>query len=327
MEEENLSCVYTDNLTAFPGGIRWLSLVDGLPPLAAEVLAKFGLQQSASDHSFFYKSDSSTFFGVVVYVDDIIIATSRPDMIEAFKQFLSQFFKFKDLGIPKYFLSLEIARNKKGILVSQRKYVMDLLRDAGLLGWKPSSVPIDPVNQLKQDTGKPMKDPFKFRRQIRRLLYLCITQPDITFAVHKLSQYVSKPCDEHWEASEKILRYLKGTPGHDLFYSSDNKPALSIFSDADWAACLDTRVCIVHIVLVGSMGGTNPNHPLNSLGNGNILVCVHFLSLSLCSSEDPSRRPEDKEGGLRELLVGKDDELLSADTKTIPRADVAEVCL
>ncbi|XP_042023082.1 secreted RxLR effector protein 161-like [Salvia splendens] len=102
---------------------------------------------------------------------------------------------------------------------------MDLLRDAGLLGCKPSSVPLDPVNQLKQDTGNPMKDPSKFRRKIGRLLYLCITRSDITFAVHKLSQYVSKPCDEHWEASEKILRYLKGTPGH----------------DADWAACLDTR--------------------------------------------------------------------------------------
>ncbi|XP_042025283.1 secreted RxLR effector protein 161-like [Salvia splendens] len=100
---------------------------------------------------------------------------------------------------------------------------------------------MDPVNQLKQDTGNPMKDPSKFRRQIGRLLYLCITRPDITFAVHKLSQYVSKPCDEHWETSEKILRYLKGTPGHGLFYSSDNKPPLRIFSDADWAACLDTR--------------------------------------------------------------------------------------
>ncbi|XP_042045506.1 uncharacterized mitochondrial protein AtMg00240-like [Salvia splendens] len=106
---------------------------------------------------------------------------------------------------------------------------MDLLRDAGLLGCKPSSVPLDPVNQLKQDTGNPMKDPSQFRRKIGRELYLCITRSDITFAVHKLSQYVSKPCDEHWEASEKILRYLKGTPGHGLFYSSDNKPALSIF--------------------------------------------------------------------------------------------------
>ncbi|XP_014515539.1 uncharacterized protein At5g02240-like [Vigna radiata var. radiata] len=76
---------------------------------------------------------------------------------------------------------------------------------------------------------------------------------------------------------------------------------------------------VKHVVLVGSMGGTNTNYPLNSLGNGNILIW--------------KRKAEqlggllDKEGGIRELIVGKDDELLQTETKTISRADVAEVCI
>ncbi|XP_042023096.1 uncharacterized mitochondrial protein AtMg00810-like [Salvia splendens] len=110
-------------------------------------------------------------------------------------------------------------------MISQRKYAMDLIRDAGLLGCKPSHVPMDPLKQLKQDSGNLMEDPSKYRRLIGRLLYLCITRADITFAVHKLSQFVSKPCEKHWEAGEKVLRYLKDTPGH----------------NADWAACPDTR--------------------------------------------------------------------------------------
>ncbi|XP_047958117.1 uncharacterized protein At2g37660, chloroplastic-like [Salvia hispanica] len=92
---------------------------------------------------------------------------------------------------------------------------------------------------------------------------------------------------------------------------------------------------VKHIVLVGSMGGTNPNHPLNSLGNGNILIWKRKAEKYLADSGIPYTiiryslpgGLQDKEGGLRELLVGKDDELLSTDTKTIPRADVAEVCL
>ena len=199
----------------------------------SEVLANFGLQQSASDHSFFFKSDNCHFFGIVVYVDDILVATNRPEMIESFKSFLAQHFRFKDLGIPKYFLGLEIARNKKGIQISQRKYAMDLVQDAGFLGCKPSLVPMDPLKQLRHEAGKPMEDPSKYRRMIGRLLYLCITRPDITFAVHKLSQFVSNPREEHWEASEKVLRYLKGTPGHGLFYSSSSESVVSIFSDAD----------------------------------------------------------------------------------------------
>lgn len=63
----------------------------------------------------------------------------------------------------------------------------------------------------------------------------------ITFVVHKFSQYVSKPCEEYWLAAEKVLRYVKGTPGHGLFYSRKIEPLLSIFSDVDWETCPDTR--------------------------------------------------------------------------------------
>lgn len=84
------------------------------------------------------------------------------------------------------------------------------------------------------------------------------------------------------------------------------------------------------IVVVGSMGGTNPNHPLNSLGNGKILIWKRKAEQYLADSGIPytiirAGGLVDKEGGLRQLLVGKDDELLATETKSVPRADVAEV--
>ncbi|KAL3536409.1 hypothetical protein ACH5RR_004870 [Cinchona calisaya] len=89
---------------------------------------------------------------------------------------------------------------------------------------------------------------------------------------------------------------------------------------------------VKQIVLVGSMGGTNPNHPLNSLGNGNILIWKRKAEQYLADSGIPytiirAGGLQDKEGGLRELLIGKDDELLQLETRTIPRADVAEVSI
>ncbi|KAI3447701.1 hypothetical protein Pfo_004366 [Paulownia fortunei] len=91
------------------------------------------------------------------------------------------------------------------------------------------------------------------------------------------------------------------------------------------------------IVLVGSMGGTNSNHPLNSLGNGNILFCnpfylglffFHLLPFTIWERKAeqyladsgmpyPIIRLADIDGGLRELLVGKDDELLQTETRTM----------
>ncbi|KAL8094128.1 uncharacterized protein At5g02240-like [Apium graveolens] len=89
---------------------------------------------------------------------------------------------------------------------------------------------------------------------------------------------------------------------------------------------------VKQIVLVGSMGGTDLSNPLNSLGNGNILVWKRKAEQYLADSGVPytiirAGGLQDKEGGIRELLVGKDDELLKTDTRTISRADVAEVCI
>ncbi|KAG6433752.1 hypothetical protein SASPL_105368 [Salvia splendens] len=180
-------------------------------------------------------------FGVVIYVDDILVASSEDSLISAFKDFLGNHFKFKDLGNPKYFLGIEIARNSTGLFISQHKYAMDLVTDAGLLGCKPASTPMDPTKQLQSDAGEPLADPTVYRRLIGRLVYLCITRPDITFAVNKLSQFLANPCSEHLLAGERVLKYLKGTLGHDLFYSANSDSTLSIFSDSDWAGCPDTR--------------------------------------------------------------------------------------
>ncbi|CAM8897574.1 unnamed protein product [Rhodiola kirilowii] len=89
---------------------------------------------------------------------------------------------------------------------------------------------------------------------------------------------------------------------------------------------------VKHIVLVGSMGGTDISNPLNSIGNGNILVWKRKAEQYLADSGIPytiirAGGLQDKEGGIRELLVGKDDELLKTDTRTIARPDVAEVCI
>ena len=91
---------------------------------------------------------------------------------------------------------------------------------------------------------------------------------------------------------------------------------------------------VKHIVLVGSMGGTNPNHPLNRIGNANILVWKRKAEQYLIDSGIDYTIIRaggllDKQGGVRQLLVGKDDAFLNDPPNgiptSIPRADVASV--
>ena len=65
-----------------------------------------------------------------MYVD-IIVTGDDTHEIAALKQRLKEEFEVKDLGTMKYFLRREVARSKQGMLISQRKYTLDLLKDTG----------------------------------------------------------------------------------------------------------------------------------------------------------------------------------------------------
>ena len=107
------------------------SIIYGLEQASRQWFAKFsgvlldkGFTQSASYHSLFTKRNGESFLALLVYVDDIVIASNDYRTIEKLKTFLDSQFKLKDLGQLKYFLGLEVARSRKGIFVSQRHYAL-----------------------------------------------------------------------------------------------------------------------------------------------------------------------------------------------------------
>ncbi|KAL5563008.1 hypothetical protein UlMin_032755 [Ulmus minor] len=200
-----------------------------------------GFRQSPSDHSLFVKNDNGLFIALLVYVDDVIIASNNQEAIVDLKSDLNSRFKLKDLGDVKYFLGLEIAKSSAGICVSQRKYVLDLLSDFGYLGCKPASTPMEANIKLSMDEGDDIPDFSVYRRLLGKLLYLTLTRPDISYAVGRLSQFISKPKLPHLQAAQRILRYLKGVPGKGLFFPSDSELRLTAFTDSDWARCPDSR--------------------------------------------------------------------------------------
>ena len=207
----------------------------------SQTLIQYGFVQSKSDYSLFTKGSGSSFIALLVYVDDIIIAGPSSQIINSLKNFLHSQFKLKDLGCLKYFLGLEIAKSVKGIVLSQRHYTLQLLEDTGFLGCKPAKVPMDPKVRLNASDGDLLTDISQYRRLIGRLLYLNLSRPDITFAVHKLSQFLAQPRLPHLQAAHHLLRYLKSNPGQGLFFSSSSSLQLKAFSDADWGSCVDTR--------------------------------------------------------------------------------------
>ncbi|GJT50638.1 ribonuclease H-like domain-containing protein [Tanacetum coccineum] len=96
-------------------------------------LIENGFNQSKSYYSLYTKFDKGIFVALYVYVDDIIITGNSIYEIEKFKTFLKSKFMIKDFGKLKYFLGIEVIDTDKGICFNQRKYVLDLLSEYGML--------------------------------------------------------------------------------------------------------------------------------------------------------------------------------------------------
>ena len=112
-----------------------------------------GYSQCSGDHLVFYRHKGSYITILAVCVDDIVITRDDVEEIRGLKERLGKAFEVKDLGQLRYFLGIEIARSSKGIILSQRKYVLDLLTETGMLGCRTVATPIDKNQKLCAESG------------------------------------------------------------------------------------------------------------------------------------------------------------------------------
>nr|GEU41229.1 hypothetical protein [Tanacetum cinerariifolium] len=149
-------------------------------------LNSLGFIQSKHDYSLFVKLKGEEFNVVLVYVDDMITCNSTV-RIQTLKLSLDQKFTIKDFGLAKYFLGIELCKTDTGMHLNQRKYILDLLTDAGLTATKTSSFPLPTQLKVSLDKGTPLNDAGSYRRLVGRLLSLIMTRPDISYVVLHLS--------------------------------------------------------------------------------------------------------------------------------------------
>ncbi|KAK5835217.1 hypothetical protein PVK06_010904 [Gossypium arboreum] len=109
-----------------------------------------------------------------------------------------------------------------------------------MLNAKSVDTPMISSPTLTSLTGVPLSDGTLYRQVVGSLQYLCLTRPDLSFAVNKVSQYMHQPHDVHWAAVKRILRYVKGAIDYGLLFQASGL-SLTGFSDVDWASSLEDR--------------------------------------------------------------------------------------
>jgi len=164
----------------------------------SRVVQNFGLKRCEADHSVFYgytSSDKCVY--LMVYVDDIVITRNDITRIAQLNNHLFSHFQTKDLGRLKYFLGIEVTQSKEGVIISQRKYALDILEETRLTNTKSIDSPMDSNQKLTRDQGELFSDPERYRRLVGKLIYLTITRPGLSYLVGVVSQFMQNPHIDH----------------------------------------------------------------------------------------------------------------------------------
>lgn len=204
-------------------------------------LTALGFRVSPADSSLFHYAKNGVTLFALVYVDDIILTGSSSAFIQQIISSLQTVFLLKDLSRLDYFLGIETHWLADGLLLSQHKYILDLLQRARMIECKGISTPTVSRDNIFSDNSSFFADPTLYRSIVGGHQYLSLTRPEVCFSIHKASQYLHAPTDAHWSFVKRILRYLKATMNSGLFIRKSPHTALTVYTDADWASNFDDR--------------------------------------------------------------------------------------
>ena len=143
---------------------------------------------------------------MLVYVDDIIIASSSQEAVTSLLRDLEKNFAIKDLGELHYFLGIEV-KKAHGELLTQERYATDLLKRVNLSSCNSVNTPLSVSEKLSVTSGHLLgpEDSTRYRSIVGALQYLTLTRMNISFSVNKVCQFLHEPTTLHWSAVKSIL--------------------------------------------------------------------------------------------------------------------------
>ncbi|KAG6510909.1 hypothetical protein ZIOFF_028954 [Zingiber officinale] len=149
---------------------------------------------------------------------DLIFTGTDDFLFQEFKKSMMVEFEMSDLGMMHYFLGMEVVQSTKGIFISQKKYVQEILDRFQMKDCNPVSTPTEFGLKLNKDHEGKKVDSTIYKQIVGSLMYLTATRADIMYSVSLISRYMENPTEIHLLAAKRILRYLQGTKDFGLFY-------------------------------------------------------------------------------------------------------------
>lgn len=230
--------------------------------------------RSEYDNCVYYKEIKKTneYIYLLLYVDDILIASKNKEEVKALKILLNSEFEMKDLGDAKKILGMEIERDRSDgyLWISQESYLRRVLSNFKMDQCKPVATPMGAHFKLKTPSDKEYQEEVESMRNISyqsavgSIMYAMIeTRPDLAYSLSLISRFMSRSHHEHWSAVKWVLRYIQGSIDTRLCYRKHGDFVVKGYCDSDYAAdldCIHGRRQYYKLEITASTGSCSLNH-------------------------------------------------------------------
>lgn len=230
--KEHLACHLKRTLYGLKQSARaWNEKMNG-------ILLDYGFKRGEADNCLYTKFVNDVVIYLLIFIDDIIMACKHEHLMDQVETKIGESVEIKSMGNLHFYLGVAIERDKEGIFyISQKQYIMNILKKYRLEDAKPSKIPLDPGYGKRSEIHDPMKNPDIYRSAVGSLLYLTVnTRPDIAVSASILGRKKSNPTESDWVEVKRVIRYLKGTIDYKLKLGGDEEVEQDIvgYADADW---------------------------------------------------------------------------------------------
>lgn len=210
-----------------------------------DVLISNGFKKCVADPCLYSYECNGERIYLLIYVDDVILASVSSKLIKHAETILGNNFEIKLLGDIHNYLGIRVTRDNAGIFyLDQQRYIEKIVNQFSLQESKPSMIPIDPgYYKLVGNSNKLLRND-DYRSAIGSLLYISVnSRPDIAASVSILSRKVSCPTELDWCEVKRVIRYLNGTKKYTLALGGvyDEQTMFYGYCDADWAEDVSDR--------------------------------------------------------------------------------------
>eukprot|EP00253_Pinus_taeda_P021274 PITA_21274 len=224
------------------------------------LLLESGFSRCHSNNTVYTKKVGKSLLILVLYVDDLILTGSDPNLIIHVKSILKKKFEMTDLGHLHYFLGLQVLQTKEGISLSQSNL----------------------ESNFQSLVNSPEVCATLYRQLVGKLLYLTHTRPDLSFVVGLVARFMQTPHESHWKAAKRILRYVRGP----ITWACKKQAAISLSSaEAEYRGVVEASKEALWLRQILSVFGFQQQHPTT-------LWCDNQSAIQLC--KDPVQHQHSK---------------------------------